>query len=87
MKLDASDIADLQPVIAAAVRSTLDQLQADGLRTSDRIGYPEPEAAALLGIARHVLRDSRLRGEISARLIGKRYVYSRAALIAYLEGT
>ena len=30
----------------------------------DRLGYPEAEAAALLGIERHVLRDCRLRGEI-----------------------
>ena len=40
MKLDASDIADLQPIIAAAVRSTLDAIHADADKLDGkRLGY------------------------------------------------
>lgn len=50
----------------------------------DRLAYPEPEAAALLGIASHQLRDARLRGEITATKVGGRIGYERAELVAYL---
>lgn len=86
MKLDASDIADLEPLIAAAVRATLETIHADESRLADRLGYPEPEAASLLGVARHVLRDARLRGELHGRLVGKKIVYSRSELVRFLEG-
>jgi hypothetical protein len=85
MKLDASDIADLQPVIATAVRAVLDEIHADeGKLDGQRLGYPEAEAAALLGLRPHILRDARLRGEISGRLVGKKIVYSRSELLRYL---
>ena len=84
MKLDASDIAELRPLIDAAVQSTLDKIQADEAKLAARIGYIEPEAAALMGVQSHVLRDCRLRGEISGRLVGKRIVYSRDALLRFL---
>jgi hypothetical protein len=87
MKLDASDICDLRPLIAEAVRSTLDQFQASESKLADRLGFTEAEAAALLGVARHVLRDARLRGEIKARLLGKKYVYSKTTLVAFLNST
>ncbi len=51
---------------------------------SDRLGFPEAEAAALLGVPRHVLRDCRLRGEICARLVGKKNIYSRESLVKFL---
>ena len=84
MKLEVSDIVDLRPLIAEAVRATLDQIQADESKLSDRLGFTEPEAAGLLGVARHVLRDARLRGEIRARLVGRRYIYSRKTLVKFL---
>ena len=55
-----------------------------GRLPSERIGYPEAEAAELLGIGKHVLRDARLRGEIHATKIGKRIVYSRNELMRWL---
>jgi hypothetical protein len=84
MKLDASDIADLRPLIAEAVRVTLQQIESAEAKTSGRLGFTEPEGAAMIGVQRHVLRDCRLRGEIHARKVGSRYVYSREALLAFL---
>jgi hypothetical protein len=85
MKLDMSDIRDLEPVIRAAVVAVLDELRANDAMLGDRLGYPEAEAAALLGIARHVLRDARLRGEINARTVGRKILYSREALLKFLS--
>lgn len=85
MKLDPEDLKDLQPLISAAVRATVDEIRAEENRLDGgRLGYLEHEAAGLLGIPKHVLGDSRRRGEISARRIGKSYVYSRASLIQFL---
>jgi predicted ester cyclase len=71
VKLDASDIDDLRPLIDAAVRSTVEQIRAAESRLADRLGFPEREAAALFGIPGHV---------------GKRMIYSRAELVRFLEG-
>ena len=79
MKLEP---ADLQ-AITAALTEHLQQLTKLG--STERLGYSEAEAAALLGIARHVLRDARLRGEITARKVGKQYLYSRQALVCWLN--
>jgi hypothetical protein len=85
VKLDYSDIADLRPVIAEAVRETIQQIQADDAKIgTGRLGYTEPEAAAALGVPTHVLRDCRLRHEISARKVGCRYVYARESLARFL---
>jgi Helix-turn-helix domain len=86
VKLDPADLVELRPLIVEAVRATVDQIQTDQAKLADRLGYPEPEAARLLGVARHVLRDCRLRGELKGRLVGKKIVYSRAELIRFLEG-
>jgi hypothetical protein len=84
VKLDAGDIDVLQPIIQATVRATLAEIEATEHTLGDRLAYPEAEAAALLGIPRHVLRDCRLRGEIIGRMVGKRVVYSREALVRFL---
>jgi hypothetical protein len=84
VKLDPADIAELRPLIDAAVRSTVAQIEVADAKLANRLAFPELEAAALLGIPGHVLGDARRRGEISARKIGKKYVYSRAALVAFL---
>ena len=86
MKLDAADVRDLQPIIAAAVRATLAEVETEQFKLNGRLAYPEPEAAALLGVERHVLRDCRLRGEIEARKVGAKIVYSRESLLRFLNG-
>jgi hypothetical protein len=57
-----------------------------GSRTGDddQLAYTEPQAAKLLGIATHQLRDARLRGEIVATKVGGRIGYERSELLAYL---
>jgi excisionase family DNA binding protein len=86
VRLEADDIASLQPIIASAVRLALQEIQAgDAKLGADRLAYSEAEAAALLGVARHVLRDARLRKEIRAKKIGKGWRYSRAELARFIE--
>ena len=76
---------DLNPVISAAVRETLAQLSDEAdLFSPDRLAYPEAEAAQLLGVAKHVLGDSRRRGEISGSRVGKKILYRRQELIDFL---
>lgn len=85
MKLDASDIAELEPVIRAAVVAVLDELRHSELARSEQLAFPEAQAAAMLGIAKHALRDCRLRGEIEGVRLGKRVAYTREALLRFLE--
>ena len=74
------DEADLTTLVRRVVDEILSRAHALGSGTSERIGYTEPEAASLLGIKPHVLRDARLRGEIRAKRVGKRILYSHAEL-------
>lgn len=79
------DTDALRPLITEIVRAVLEETGATQDRLGDRLGYTEAEAAELLGLARHQLRDARLRREISAVKIGKRFIYSRASLATYLD--
>jgi hypothetical protein len=86
VKLDPADIAALQPVIAAAVRAVLDQIEAANAKAGSKLAYTETAAAELLSIAPHTLRDLRLRGDFKgARKAGKRVVYPRSALLRFLS--
>lgn len=85
MKLQL-DESDLRPLVRAVVAEVLQQTRDDQAKMNGRLGYTEPDAAALLGIQPHVLRDCRRRGEITGRLVGKRIVYSRDALLRFLGG-
>lgn len=79
------EAADYQPVIVKTVEETLRQIQADETLVADRLAYPEKEAATLLGIKSHVLRDCRRRGEIAGSLVGKRFLYERGELLQFLR--
>ncbi len=85
MKFDAADFDALQPLIRATVRATVAEIEATERKLGDRLSYTEIEAAAALGVARHVLRDCRLRGEITGRVVGKRILYSRETLLRFLS--
>ncbi|HEV3005313.1 MAG TPA: helix-turn-helix domain-containing protein [Pirellulales bacterium] len=78
------DPADLTPIVRTALAEVL--AERDRLGDTERLGYPEPEAARLLGLASHQLRDARRRGEIDGRRIGRSVVYSRQALLTWLDG-
>ena len=84
MKIDLEQ-ADLQPVIEAAVAEAIKQLEARHAKKAGRLAYPEAEAAALIGVASHVLRDVRLRGEIEYSRIGRGAFYTRNDLDDFLR--
>ncbi|MBI2480722.1 MAG: helix-turn-helix domain-containing protein [Planctomycetia bacterium] len=85
MKLEPSDIDGLRPLIAAVVAEVLTKAALPvGAKDAERLAWSEPEAAGLLGVARHVLRDARLRGEIRSTKIGGRVAYTRKHLTDYL---
>ncbi|MDP7018369.1 MAG: helix-turn-helix domain-containing protein [Pirellulaceae bacterium] len=82
MTIEHNDQAGLREVVRVVVRETLEHFEKS--QNTDRIAYTEPEAAALIGIPRHSLRDARLRGEIEASKIGRRIIYRREELEDYL---
>ena len=83
MKLQI-DADDLRPIVELVVHEVFHLVEAEQTKLNGKLAYTESEAASLLGIQPHVLRDTRLRGEIEASRIGKRVVYSRDALLGLL---
>ncbi|BBO33063.1 helix-turn-helix domain-containing protein [Lacipirellula parvula] len=49
-----------------------------------RLAFSEAETAEMLGIAKHVLRDARYRGEIRAKKIGRCWHYPKDAIHEFL---
>src|SRR5262245_18486101 len=86
--LASIDQAGLRTLNQQAVEETLRRLEearSSAPDRRDRLAYPEAEAAALLGLAQHVLRDERRRGRIAAtKVVGGRVRYTRQDLIDYL---
>jgi hypothetical protein len=79
------DNADLRPLVAAVVAEVLDAVNGAKVTLGgDRLAYSEAEAAALLGCRPHVLRDARLRGEITSTKIGGRIGYEKSELVDYI---
>jgi hypothetical protein len=80
----------LRPLVAAVVAEVLAQLQTDAARLDaggNRLAFSEEEAARLLGLEPHVLRDERRRGCIAASsIVGRRIRYTKADLLDYLAG-
>ncbi len=80
------DTEDLESLIEKTANMTVQQLAGAGLLGSDQVALTEARAAAALDVPRHVLRNARLRGEISARRIGRRYVYAVENLRKFVSG-
>jgi hypothetical protein len=78
----------LRPLISEIVREVMQQLEAARARVPDgRLAWSEEEAARLLGLEPHVLRDERRRGRIAASsIVGRRIRYTREDLVSYLMG-
>ena len=76
--------SDLRPIVQAVVAEVLANVGAADTAFGHRLAYREPEAASLLGVKAHVLRDARLRGEITATKCGGRLAYEVSELRAYL---
>jgi hypothetical protein len=82
----AIDAAGLEPLIRAVVSATLAALDADRSAIPDKLAFSEAEAARLLSLHAHQLRDERLRGRITASVgPGRRILYSREDLTTYLR--
>jgi Helix-turn-helix domain len=77
--------SDLQPLVEAVVALTLNKLGDERRQIGDKLAYSEPEAAALLSVRPHVLRDARLRGEIAGFKLGKGIRYAREELLRFLR--
>ncbi len=66
----------LAPLVEQIVRHVL-------AGQAGRVAYTEAEAAELLGVPAHVLRDARLRGEITGKRLGKKVIYAADELRAF----
>lgn len=79
------DAEALRPLVRVIVAEVAAQLDADRAQVGGKLCYSESEAAALLGVGEHVLRDERRRGRIRAsQIVGRRIRYTPADLTAYL---
>jgi hypothetical protein len=81
------DVVALRPLVELVVAEVLARCREDEARLADRLAYSEEEAARLLGLETHQLRDERLRGRIAAsQIVGRRIRYTREDLLGYLAG-
>jgi hypothetical protein len=75
----------LRPLIRQIAAEVAAELHDAAGKVPDRLAYSEPEAARLLGLASHQLRDERLRGRVvGSRIVGGKIRYERQELIKYL---
>ena len=72
---------DLKPIIETVITEMTDRFGEDG-----RLAFDETEAAKLIGVARHVLRDERLKGRVKHGNAGRKILYSRKQLLDFIEG-
>ena len=71
------DPDDLRRIVAEVVQ----QQESDRVKLNGEwLARNEADAAAALGIAKHSLRDLRLRGLVKASKLGSRIVYSKEQL-------
>ena len=79
------DEKDLRPLVDLIVATAIERLSDERAEFGDRLAYTEAQAAALLSVRPHVLRDARLRGEIAGCRLGKRVLYSHEQLVQFLR--
>ena len=78
-------IEALRPLLKQIVNEVLAEMEASRAQTDGKLAYTEDEAARLLGLESHQLRDERRRGRIAAsQIVGRRIRYTRQDLIDYL---
>jgi hypothetical protein len=91
VKLEAADVNDLRPLLRTFAQELLaEYLSRSSLPTTDdgtvRMAFSEAEAAGMLGIAPHVLREQRRLGRIEySKGPGRRILYTRAHIETYLR--
>ena len=79
------DADDLRPIIEQVVTETLARVD-DDRPGDDRLAYTESEAAAMIGLEQHVLREQRRLGRIEPCAVrpGRRVLYTPASIRAFL---
>jgi len=90
MKVELNN-SDIEHIIAATVSKTVAELVESGLLgrsgASRKLACTEAEAARMLGLHTHQLRDERREGKIQASQIrGRRIRYTEQDLLHYLAG-
>jgi len=76
------DMEALRNELKAAIIETLDERETLQARLhGGRIAFSEAEAAAMLGVKPHQIRDWRLDGKLRAHKPGKAWLYDREELI------
>jgi hypothetical protein len=79
------DVEALRPLIRSIAAEVAAELQGAGAAVPEKLAISESEAARLLSLQPHQLRDERLRGRIAAsKIVGRRIRYERAELLRYL---
>src|SRR5262249_19066958 len=80
------ELGALTPIIDRAVEAAIARLEQRLAAAEEGDILTEEQAARLLQVESHVLRDERRRGRISAsRIVGRRIRYQRRDLVAYLD--
>jgi hypothetical protein len=92
MSLEMSELnlhvagTDLAPLIRDIVQEVINQFQEFHAKSGDKLCHTEEEAAILLGLKSHQLRDARLAGKIECcQLTGRRIRYTKEQLLDYLR--
>ncbi len=75
----------LRPLVHLAVAEALDRMEEERAKFNGRLAFTEQEAAVLLGVKPHVLRDCRRRGELQGAKVGSKIVYTRTDLLDFLD--
>ena len=70
------------PAVEEALRTIQESYASLG---DGRLSYFELEVAALLGCKPHVVRDARLRGDITPTKVGGRIAYEWSEVLSYLK--
>jgi hypothetical protein len=80
------DAAAFKPLIDMIVTETVLRLESERAMVNCKMACTEPEAACLLSLKPHQLRDERRRGRIHASIgPGHKILYSRDDLTRYLS--
>jgi len=77
--------SDLRPLVESVIAFALEKLEDERRQLGEKLAHSEPDAAALLSVKPHVLRDARLRGEIAGFRLGKGIRYARDELLRFLH--
>jgi hypothetical protein len=76
----------LRPFLDMSVEQALQRFREEEAALSPgQIAIYEQDAGPMCGIPSHVVRDARLRGEITGSRLGKRIVYERDELVRWVR--